>query len=168
MVSLFSFSPCAMISELRTFASATMSAMRFSAFARLCRPSSPAAIPSAICFWRVSIARMSGGQTNFAVNRMNAKNATACMRRVKLMFIAASGRGVPPVRLLHCKCAQQRIRDREPKREPDADDERRVDEAEQQEDLGLQLRHQLGLPGGAFEEARAHDAHADAGAERAE
>jgi hypothetical protein len=33
----------------------------------------PAARPSAICFWRVSIARNSGGQMNLTVNQMNAR-----------------------------------------------------------------------------------------------
>ena len=59
---------------------------------------------------------------------------------------------------------EQRIAEREQHREADADDERGVDQAEQQEHLGLQLRRELGLAGGGFEEAAAHDAHADAGA----
>jgi hypothetical protein len=63
---------------------------------------------------------------------------------------------------------EQRVGEREEHREADADDVRRVDQAEQQEDLRLQLRHQLRLARGAFQEARAHDADADARAERAQ
>jgi len=50
----------------------------------------------------------------------------------------------------------------------EADDEGRVDQSEQQEHLRLQLRHQLGLPRGAFEKPRAHDADADARTQCAE
>ena len=46
-----------------------------------------AAKPSAISFWRVSIAFNSGGQTNFTVNQINTANAIACAISVKLMFI---------------------------------------------------------------------------------
>ena len=46
---------------------------------------------SAICFCRVSIARISGGQMNLAVNQMKRPKPTACISRVRLMFIAASG-----------------------------------------------------------------------------
>jgi hypothetical protein len=48
-----------------------------------------------IAFWRVSTARIGGGQTKRAVNQMNAANAIACMARVKLMFIIASGANGP-------------------------------------------------------------------------
>jgi hypothetical protein len=48
---------------------------------------------------------------------------------------------------------------------PVADDERRVDQAGQQEHLGLQFAHQLGLARGRLEVLAAHDADADAGAE---
>ena len=70
-------------------ASTIISAIFFSVLARLCRPCSPAARPSAICFWRVSIARISGGHTNLAVNQMNAANAAACMKSVRLISMAA-------------------------------------------------------------------------------
>jgi hypothetical protein len=46
-----------------------------------------AAKPSAISFWRASIAFNSGGQTNFTVNQINTANAIACAISVKLMFI---------------------------------------------------------------------------------
>jgi hypothetical protein len=51
------------------------------------RPSSAAASPSAICFWRASTARISGGQTNLAVNQMKAAIAAACISSVRLMFM---------------------------------------------------------------------------------
>jgi hypothetical protein len=63
---------------------------------------------------------------------------------------------------------EQRVGEREEHREAHADDERGVDQAEQQEHLRLQLGHELRLARGALEEAAAHDAHADARAERAE
>src|SRR5438552_3910394 len=167
--SLFSFSPCATISVARALASLNISAMRFSALTRLWRPSSPAASPSAICFWRVSIARISGGQTNFAVNRMKAKNATACINNVRLMFMTG-----PLFPLLQSRiCARlfqprwnERIAEREEHRDTQADNERRVDQAEEQEHFCLQRRNHFRLPRGPFEKARAHDADADARAER--
>src|SRR5678815_1230734 len=120
-----------------------MSATRFSAETRFCRPCSPAWRPSAIWRWRVSTARISGGHTNFAVNQMNAANATACISSVRLMFI-----GDPCARseaaLLETG-RDQRIAEREQHRDAEADDERRVDQPEQQEYLRLQLRHQLRL-----------------------
>src|SRR6478752_4325301 len=61
--------------------------------------------------------------------------------------------------------AQERVGGGEPQRDTRADDERRVDQAGQQEHLGLQLVHQLGLAGGRLEVLAAHDADADAGAD---
>jgi hypothetical protein len=91
IVSVFSFSPWAMMSDERSFASVSISTIRFSVAARLCLPASPAASPSAICFWRFSMAPISGGHMNLAVNQMKAANATACMTSVKLMSMAALG-----------------------------------------------------------------------------
>src|SRR4029450_13227511 len=118
-----------MISDERDFASASISATRFSAAARACRPCSPAARPSAICFCRVSIARIRCGHTNFDVNQMNAANATACITSVKLMFMAAPWRwrGGGSCRLLE-PGRDQRVAEREQHREADADDEGRVDQ----------------------------------------
>src|ERR1022692_1765326 len=165
--SLLSFSPCATMSEARVLASTIISAMRFSAFTRLCRPSSPAAKPSAICFCRVSIARISGGQMNFAVNRMNAKNATACINSVRLMFMTGSPVILTaesiPARLLQSR-RDEGISEREQHRDAQPDDERSVDQAEEQEHLRRQRRDHFRLARGAFEEPRAHDAHANAGA----
>src|SRR5205814_6227366 len=62
--------------------------------------------------------------------------------------------------------AEKRIGESEEHRETHADDERRVDEAEEQENLALQLRHELGLARSAFQEAARHDADADASAQR--
>ena len=50
----------------------------------------------------------------------------------------------------------------------DADEERRVDQAGEQEHAALQHRDQFRLARGGLEELRTHDADADAGAERAE
>src|SRR5665213_451668 len=63
---------------------------------------------------------------------------------------------------------QERIGRREPERDTDADDERGVDQADEQEHLRLQLAHQLGLACGRLEVFAAHDADADARAERAQ
>ena len=54
------------MSWARWRASRTTSSARLDASSRSCLPRSAAASPSAICFWRVSIARSSGGQTNLA------------------------------------------------------------------------------------------------------
>jgi hypothetical protein len=83
-------SPVATISLALALASAIMSATRFSAVTRLWRPCSPASSPSAICFCRVSTARIIGGQMNFAANQMNRPNPMACISMVRLMFIASS------------------------------------------------------------------------------
>ena len=90
-------------------------------------------------FCRASIARINGGQMNFAVNQMNSAKVTACMNRVRLMFM----RGRPSRiarRVVAPNCGEQRVGEREQHREADADDERGVDQAEQQEHLGLQHR----------------------------
>src|SRR5678816_4739858 len=102
-----------------------------------------------------SMARNSGGHTNFAQNMKNATKTMACAMsvRLKFMLLSLSG-GLSDLR-------QQRVGEREEHREADADDERGVDQAQQQEHLRLQLRDQLRLAGGALEEARAHDADAD-------
>jgi hypothetical protein len=66
------------------------------------------------------------------------------------------------------EASEKRVREREEHRDAEADDERGVDEAQQQEHLRLQLRHELRLARRAFEKAAAHDADADTGAERAQ
>src|SRR3982751_2897305 len=102
------------------------------------------------------MARMSGGHTKRAVNQMNAPKATACINRVRLMFIRRSDTPLfEPGR-------DQWIAECEQHRDAEADDERRVDQSKQQEHLGLKLRHQFRLTCGAFEEPRTHDADADA------
>src|SRR5437870_13046120 len=57
---------------------------------------------------------------------------------------------------------QERIGRGEPQRDADADDERCVDQAQQQEHLGLQLTHQFGLARGGLQVLAGHDADADA------
>ena len=89
MVSALNFSPMATISACLALASASISASRFSALASSLRPCSPAASPSAICFCRVSMARISGGQMKRPQNQMKAVKATACMISVRLKFMTA-------------------------------------------------------------------------------
>ena len=83
---------------------------------RFCRPCSPAARPSAICFCRVSIARISGGQTNFAVNQMKRPKPTACISSVRLMFMRCLWTSDGRRRLLE-PGRDQRIAEREQHRE---------------------------------------------------
>src|SRR6266513_384977 len=83
------FSAEPMISPTRSRASASSSCARLPAASRSRLPCSPAARPSAICFWRRSIARISGGQMNLTVNQMKSAKARACAIRVKLRFIPA-------------------------------------------------------------------------------
>src|SRR5262245_13404879 len=115
-------------------------------------------------FCRASIARNSGGQTNLMVKPISAANTSACETSdSKLTFMLPPG---CPSALAEPR--EQRVAGGEPQRQADADDERGVDQAEQQEHLALQRVGELRLARGGFEEAAAHDADADAGAERAE
>ena len=61
---------------------------------------------------------------------------------------------------------QQRVGEREHHRHADADQERRIDQAGEQEHAALQHRDQFRLAGSGFKELRAHDADAEGGAER--
>src|SRR5436309_11107758 len=83
------FSAEPMISPTRSRASASSSCARLPAASRSRLPCSPAARPSAICFWRRSIARIGGGQMNLTVDQMKSAKARACAIRVKLRFIPA-------------------------------------------------------------------------------
>src|SRR5690242_3529033 len=58
--------------------------------------------------------------------------------------------------------SREGIRRRKPQRDTDADDERRVDQAEEQEDLRLQHVHELGLARRGFDVLAGHQADADA------
>src|SRR5574337_568196 len=64
--------------------------------------------------------------------------------------------------------AEERVGGREPQRDARPDDERGVDQADEQEHLGLQFAHQFGLAGGGFEVLATHDADADASAQGAQ
>src|SRR5579862_7130949 len=160
IVSALNFSPVATISPAFARASSIMSATRFSAFTSVWRPSSPACRPSAICRWRVSIWVIIHGQIARWQNQMNRPKPMACMISVRLMFMTAvlSGQAGRDERIAEC----------EQHRDAEADDERRVDQAQQQKDLRLQLWHQFRLARRAFEKARAHDADADACAQSAQ
>src|SRR5439155_22938300 len=148
-VSLLSFSPCATMSDARVFASESIVAICFSARERLWRPSSPAASPSAICFCRASMARISGGQTNFAQNQMKTPKATACISSVRLMFMTGLYCNVGARPLFQAR-RNQRIPEREQHCDAQPDDERRIDQAEQQEHLRLQRRDHFRLARGAL------------------
>jgi hypothetical protein len=63
---------------------------------------------------------------------------------------------------------QERVGRGEPQGDTGADDEGRVDQAGQQEHLGLQFVHQLGLASGGLEVLAAHDADTDTGTEGAQ
>src|SRR6266478_5063988 len=125
---------------------------------RAWRPCSAAARPSAMVFCRASIARSSGGQTTFTVNQMNSANATACAISVRLKLIASS---------LLRNHREQWVGKCKHHGETDADDERRVDQAEKQEHFDLQRVGELRLARRGLEEAAAHHAHADARPRRA-
>src|SRR6476661_5584381 len=99
-------------------ASRSMSAVRTAACSRSCLPRSAAARPSAICFWRASIARDKCGHTNFAVNQMNIANERAWAKSVRLIFMAFRARSE-----LAADDREQWIAESEEHRETDADDE---------------------------------------------
>src|SRR5690242_13555141 len=89
------FSAEAMISPTRSRALASSSPARLPAASSSCFPRSPAARPSAIVFWRCSIARISGGQMNLTQNQMKSAKARACAIRVKLRFMVRFGCAYP-------------------------------------------------------------------------
>ena len=91
-----------------------------------------------------------------------------CPMKVALMSMAAPGAQRQTVSISLRQRAEQRVGEREQHGQADADEERRVDEAGEQEHAALQHRGQLGLAGGGLEELRAHDADADAGADGAQ
>src|SRR5262245_50280647 len=96
------------------------------------------------------------GHTNFTVNQMNAAKTTACATSVKLRFM------LPSPRYGSAECGREWVGESEEHRDAQADDEGRVNQAEQQEHLALQRVGELGLARGGLEEAAAHDAHANA------
>src|SRR5690349_2949880 len=89
------FSAEAMISPTRPRALASSSPARLPAASSSCFPRSPAARPSAIVFWRCSIARIRGGQMNLTQNQMKSAKARACAISVKLRFMRRFGSAYP-------------------------------------------------------------------------
>src|SRR6266581_3963015 len=83
------FSAEPMISPTRSRAFASSSCARLPAASSSRRPRSPAARPSAICFWRSSILRVKYGQMNLAANQMKSAKASACAINVRLKFMGA-------------------------------------------------------------------------------
>src|SRR5213594_3333330 len=150
------FSAEPMISPTRSRALASSSCARLPAASRSRRPCSPAASPSAIVFWRSSILRVKYGQMNLAENQMKSAKARACAIKVRLCSSEIRAG-------LAAQRAEQRVGAREEHADPEADDERGVDQAEQQEHLDLQRRDHFRLARRAFEEAAAHDPDTDAG-----
>src|SRR3954469_14741407 len=149
------FSACAMISWARLRASLMATSACLAEVSRERLPASAAASPSAMVFWRASIARSIGGHTNLTVNQMNAANVIAWATSDRLRFM------LPPAARL-AERSGERVGEREEHRDAQADDERRVDETEQQEHLALQRVGEFRLARRRFQEAAAHDAHADA------
>src|SRR6267143_792219 len=76
-----------MISPTRSRALASSSCARLPAASSSRRPCSPAARPSAICFWRSSILPISHGQMNLTVSQMKSAKTRACAIKVRLMFM---------------------------------------------------------------------------------
>ena len=146
--------------------------------------------PSAIFLARSSSAAAIGGHTNFIVNQTRIRNTIIWMIRVAVMLTFA----VPRVARMANACG--RLPDGESTEGiaqrsgyhfgrlaiwarnglavanhsaipvPMMNDG--VDQAGQQEHLGLQFAHQLGLARSRFEVLAAHDADADAGTDSAE
>src|SRR5258708_4602492 len=162
MRSCAAFSAAATISCARVRASRSVISFCFCASASDERPRSASASPSAMIFCRSSIFLRTIGQTHRTETTMNRKNVIAWANNVTLRFIVLpllGGRAL-------LELGEQRIREREEHRQAHSDDERRVDQAQQQEHLRLQLRHQLRLARGALEKPAAHEADAHARAER--
>src|ERR1044071_1982162 len=101
-----------MMSVALAFASARL----FSAF-------SAEISPSAILCWRASMAAISGGQMNFIVTQPSTTNTIVWMNSVALRFMERSASFADRAGLL-----DERVGGREPQRDADADDERRVDQ----------------------------------------
>ena len=85
------------------------------------------------------MAFISGGHTNLTVNRMKSENEIACAINVRLMFMFEYPRGRrqneragDAVELLGDD-GKQGIAERKQHRDAEADDERGVDQAQQQE-----------------------------------
>src|SRR6266849_2175967 len=92
------FSAEPMISPTRSRALASSSCARLPAASSSRRPCSPAARPSAICFWRSSILPISHGQMNLTVSQMKSAKTRACAIKVRLMFIGTPRRPSCPAR----------------------------------------------------------------------
>src|SRR6185369_3511182 len=156
------FSAWAMMSAARLRASLIASSACLVDVSSERLPCSAAARPSAMVFCRVSMARSMCGQMNFTVKPMKVTKTMACATSVKLRFMLSSA---------ECALAErrrERVGESEEHRDPQSDDERGVDQAEQQEHLALQRVGQFRLARGRLQEAAAHDAYADAGAGRAQ
>src|SRR5690606_15436864 len=102
-----------------------------------------------------SSADVIGGHTNLAVNHQSAAKTTICTSSVALIFTLGYSRDKVELSAL------ERVGEGEHHGDTDADQEGRVDQAGEQEHLGLQLVHQFRLAGSAFDVLAAHVADAD-------
>src|SRR5688500_1190706 len=162
------------------------------AWARFFCALSAAARPSAIFCWRSSMAFINGGQMNLTVNQMRIANDSiwpskvifgfmscpadrSAPRRHAEVLLATHGSArlpcVVPVRSTARGVGDrggERIGEGEHHRHADADQERRVDQAGEQEHAAGQHRREFGLAGDGLEELRTHDADAERSAHGAE
>jgi hypothetical protein len=125
--------------------------------------------PSAICFWRASIAPSSGGQTNRTVNQMKSANATACAINEKLMFMSTSSRGDARSRPRYFGItASSGLANANIIARPTPMMNEASIRPSSRNTFACSEFGELGLARSGFEEAAAHDADADAGACRAD
>src|SRR5580704_3227979 len=159
------------ICAARSRASRRMSLERASASARSCSLLLAAARPSAIFFCRVSMAFMMAGQKNFMTAHATKKKTTPWMTSVIAKFIAYSlpqRHSAPSVCLLETERAQERVGVEQQETDGHADDGHGVQQAGDDEHLGLQHVGEFRLASGAFEELAAQKAEADGGSAAAQ
>src|SRR6185437_4750296 len=179
---------CWLARSMMTAASAraffTSSSARVLASANSLRARSAASRPSAMRLARSSMALTMGGQMYFIVNQTRIRKTSAWAMSVALMLTVAflsrtqsttcNKFGLPVTSLrgrtgsLCQYVGGERIDEDHVQRDAHADDRDRVDQADQQEHLALQHRHQFRLARGTLEELAAHQAHADGGADAGE
>src|SRR5690348_817470 len=177
---------CWLARSMMTAASAraffTSSSARVLASASSLRARSAASRPSAMRLARSSMAFMIGGQMYFIVYQTRIRKTMIWAMSVAFRLtvaILSRESGVQQGCRVRLRCSADGTRSRthdfaewvdedQVQRDTHADDRDRVDQADQQEHLALQHRHQLGLARGTLEELAAHQTHADGGADAGE
>src|SRR6185312_5292832 len=147
----------------------TSSSARVLASASSLRARSAASRPSAMRLARSSMARTMGGQMYFIVNQTRIRKtiswAMSVALRLTVAFLSGLQSTTRQVRLASLRgrtgglCQHvggERIDEDHVQRDAHADDRNRVDQADQQEHLALQHRHQFRLARGTLEELAAH------------